>query len=435
MRTGFRLILTIVIIIFCFTGQQVLAQNIKAIKCGQFIDVKNEKLLSDIIIIIQKDKILQVGPKLAIPPDAEVIDLSEYTVLPGLIEAHTHLMLQGDSTSEAYDEQLLKESISYRTIRAVAAAKMALEYGFTSMRDIGNEGTMYADVDLKRAINRGIIPGPRLQVSTRALSVTGTYPLLRYAWDLDVPKGVQIVDGVDECRKAVREEISSGSDWIKVYCDRGYWIDTTNHGISSKVNFTMEELKAIVDEAHRWKVKVAAHAIGRDGIRSALEAGVNSIEHGDGFDDELIARAIKQGVYWCPTMLVSDYVAGPRTAAGNSFWTQMLDYLHTAFKKGVQAGVKIALGSDAGGYPWTMNPVGEIVLMTKYGMTPGQALRASTLVPAELLGWQEKVGSLEVGKFADLVAVEGNPLQDISLLQQIGFVMKEGKVYKNAFTH
>jgi imidazolonepropionase-like amidohydrolase len=434
MRNVFNFISIFVVFIFISAGQQIFAQELKAIKCGSFIDVKNEKVLSDIIIIIQKDKILKVGTNLPIPANSEIIDLGQYTVLPGLIDAHTHLMLQGDSTSEAYDEQLLKQSIPYRTIRAVAAAKMALEYGFTSLRDVGNEGTMYADVDLKQAINRGIIPGPRLQISTRAISITGAYPLLHYAWELSVPKGVQIVDGVDECRQAVREQISSGSDWIKIYCDRGYWVDEDG-GISSKVNFTREELNALVDEAHRWKVKVAAHAIGRDGIRAALEAGVNSIEHGDGFDNILIAQAVKQGVYWCPTMLVSEYVAGPRTAAGNPFWSQMLEHLYTAFQKGIQAGVKIATGSDAGGYPWTMNPAGEIALMVKHGMSPWQALRASTMVPAELMGWQEKVGSLEPGKLADLVAVKGNPLQDITLLQKIGFVMKEGQVYKNTFTH
>ena len=433
MRQLIKFIWLLISLFFIFGGLAS-AQNLKAIKCGSFVDVKNEKILSQIIILIESNKIQQIGPNLTIPATAEIIDLSGYTVLPGLIEAHTHLMLQGDSTSEAYDEQLLKESIPYRTIRATAAAKMALEYGFTSMRDVGNEGTMYADVDLKRAINRGVIPGPRLQVSTRAVSITGAYPLLRYAWELTMPKGVQIVDGADECRQAVREQISNGSDWIKIYCDRGYWVDTDG-GISSKTNFTMEELKAMVDEAHRWKVKVAAHAIGRDGIRIALDAGVNSIEHGDGFDDVLIAQALKQGVYWCPTMLVSEYVAGPRTAAGNPFWSQMLDILHLAFRKGVQAKMKIALGSDAGGYPWTMNPAREIALMVKHGMNTWQALRASTLVPAELMGWQEKVGSIENGKLADMVAVKGNPLEDISLLQKISFVMKDGKIYKNELTH
>jgi imidazolonepropionase-like amidohydrolase len=422
----------IALIVFFFASTPLSAQILKAIKCGTFLDVKNEKELSGIIILIEKDKILHVGPNLPIPADAEVIDLSGYTVLPGLIEAHTHLMLQGDSTSEAYDEQLLKESIPYRTIRATLAAKTALEYGFTSMRDVGNEGTMYADVDLKKAINRGIIPGPRLQVSTRAVSITGAYPLLHYAWELDMPKGVQIVDGAEECRKAVREQVSNGSDWIKIYCDRGYWIDTDG-GISSKINFTMDELKAMVDEAHRWKVKVAAHAIGRDGIRVALDAGVNSIEHGDGFDDALIAQAVRQGVYWCPTMLVSEYVAGPRTAAGNPFWSKMLGILHDSFKKGVQARMKISLGSDAGGYPWTMNPVKEIALMAAYGMTTWQALRASTLVPAELMSWQDRIGSIEAGKLADIVALKGNPVENISLLQQIGFVMKDGKICKNTY--
>ena len=192
----------------------------------------------------------------------------------------------------------------------------------------------------------------------------------------------------------------------------------------------MEELKAIVDEAHRQGSKVAAHAIGRNGIRNALEAGVNSIEHGDGFDDELIQLAKKHNVYWCPTMLVSEYVAGPRTAAGNPFWTHMLSALYTGFKKGVDAGVKIALGTDAGGFPWTMNQAGELSIMVKHGMTNWQAIRAATVVPAELMGWQDRVGSISAGKFADIVAVKGDPLTDISILEHISFVMKDGKVYK-----
>jgi imidazolonepropionase-like amidohydrolase len=338
-------------------------------------------------------------------------------------------MLQGDSTHEAYDEQILKESIPYRILRASVAARLSLENGFTTLRDVGNEGTMYADVDLKRAIERGIIPGPRLQVSTRAMSITGTYPVLGYSWELKMPTGVQVVDGPENCRQAVREQLGHGADWIKIYCDRSYWIDSDG-GISSKPNFTMAELKAIVDEAHRQGSKVAAHAIGRNGIRNALEAGVNSIEHGDGFDDELIQMAKEKNVYWCPTMLVTEYVAGPRTAAGNPFWTKLLSVLYSGFKKGVEAGVKIALGTDAGGYPWTMNQAGELSIMVKHGMTNWQAIRAATVVPAELMGWEDRIGSISAGKLADIVAVKGDPLADISVLAHINFVMKDGKIYK-----
>jgi imidazolonepropionase-like amidohydrolase len=420
---------SILLLIFFLLIGLAQAQSRQVIKCGRLIDIKNQEILQNMSIVVEDGLISRVVKSSNEHEMTDIIDLSDCTVLPGLIDAHTHLLLQGDSTHEAYDDQILKESIPYRILRAGAAAKMSLENGFTSLRDVGNEGTMYADVDLKRAINRGVIPGPRLQVATRALSITGTYPVLGFSWELDMPKGVQIVDGVDECRKAVREQCSYGADWIKVYCDRSYYIDEDG-GISSKPNFTMEELKAIVDEAHRHGIKVAAHAIGRNGIRNAIEAGCNSIEHGDGFDDQLIELAVQKNIYWCPTMLVSEYVAGPRTAAGNTFWTKMLDHLYSGFKKGVQAGMKIALGTDAGGYPWTMNQAGELQLMVKHGMSSWQALQAATLVPAELMGWQDKTGSIEAGKYADIVACKGNPLENIAELENIVFVMKDGKIYK-----
>lgn len=422
------LITAIIIVTLCFKIG--LAQTTIAIKCGRFLDVTNQEVIKNIVILIEDNIIGDVGVELEIPAGANLIDLSNYTVLPGLIDAHTHLLLQGDSTHDAYDDQILKESIPYRTIRASVAAGISLMNGFTSLRDVGNEGTMYADVDIKRAIENGVIPGPRLQVATRALSITGAYPVLGYSWELKMPKGVQIVDGPENCRQAVREQRKYGADWIKIYCDRSYFIDQDG-GISSKPNFTMEELNAIVDEANRQDIKVAAHAIGRNGIRNALRAGVHSIEHGDGFDDELIALAIKKNVFWCPTMLVTEYVAGPRTAAGNPFWSAMLKHLYSGFRKGVEAGMKIALGTDAGGYPWSMNQAGELSIMVKHGMTSWQAILAATKIPAELMDWNEKVGSIEKGKFADIVAVEGDPLKDISVLENVSFVMKDGIVYKH----
>lgn len=406
------------------------AQNkFLAIKAGKLIDGKSNAAQENVIILIDGNRISEVGKNLSIPANAEVIDLSNATVLPGFIDAHTHLLLQGDVTSEEYDEQIYKESIPYRTIRAVAAARAALMNGFTSMRDVETEGAMYADVDLKKAIDRGIIPGPRLWVSTRALSVTGRYGPRDYAWELDLPKGVQIVDGPAECLKAVREQIANGADWIKLYADSRYYIDTDG-GLSSWTNFTDEEMRTIVNETHRLGKKVAAHAIGRNGIKMALDHGCDTIEHGDGFDDALIAQAIKQGVYWCPTMLVTEYVAPGRAAAGAEIWTKMLPMLRAAVGKGARAGLKIALGTDAGGFPWTINPAGEFTLMVKAGMTPMQAIKAGTSVAAELLGQSDNLGSIEKGKLADIVAVSGNPLDDILAMEQASFVMKDGVVVK-----
>src|SRR6266568_3775308 len=235
-----------------------------AVRCGRLIDGKTDDVLSGAVVLVEGERMKVVGAGLTAPADATVVDLGRSTCLPGLIDNHTHLLLQGDVTAADYDEQLLKESIPYRAIRATVAARTALLNGFTTLRDLETEGAMYADVDVKTAINRGIIPGPRMFVATRALAPTGTYPLLGYSWELRMPEGVQIVDGVDNLRRAVREQVKHGADWIKYYSDRRYYLK--DGALRSWTNFTDEEAKALVDEAHRLGRRVAAHAIGRDGI-------------------------------------------------------------------------------------------------------------------------------------------------------------------------
>ncbi|HKI10804.1 MAG TPA: amidohydrolase family protein [Candidatus Acidoferrum sp.] len=398
-----------------------------AIRAGRLIDGKSDTVVANALILIEGDKIVSVTPGGTPPAGVELIDLSRATVLPGFVDAHTHVLLQGDVTEEDYDKQLLKQSIPYRAILAARNAQIALSHGFTVLRDVETEGAMYADVDVKNAIANGEIPGPRMQVSTRAMTPTGMYPLLGYSWELKVPTGVQYVDGVEEARKAVREQVMHGADWIKYYSDHGYFYGADGV-LHSHVNFTDEEAKAIVDETHRLGHKVAAHAIGSDGIAAALKAGVDSIEHGDGLTEPLMDEMVRKGVYWVPTIAVGAYVAPGR--AGN--WTKMVETEKAAFQLALKKGVKIVLGTDAGGFDWRdLNEAKEFEYYVNYGMTPMQAIRTATTSAAELLGWSDKMGTIEAGKWADLVAVSGDPLKDITELQRVKFVMKAGAVFKN----
>ncbi len=404
--------------------------NIVAIKAGRFIDVKNGHEERNVTIVVEGNKITAVGVNAPVPAGAHVIDLSNSTVLPGLIDAHTHLLLNGDITSEEYDAQLLKDSPQYRTILATVNARRALLDGFTTLRDVETEGAYYSDVDVKRAINNGIIPGPRLIVATRALDVTGAYPLLGYAPNVKVPTGVQTCDGPENCRLAVREQIKYGADWIKVYADRSYYLNPDGKTLSSIPTFTLDEMKAIVDEAHRERHKVAAHTMATQGETIALEAGVDSIEHGYYMSDETLARLKRQNVFYCPTLFVGSYVAKGRAQAGAPIWEAMINVARDTFGRALKDGVTIVFGTDAGGFPWTENEAKEFPFMVKYGMTPMQAIQSATSVSARALDMGDKIGSIEPGKLADIIAVPGNPLSNISLLEKVSFVMKDGKVYK-----
>ena len=420
------------IFILALTGSAgVFSQQITAIKCGRLIDGKSDKPIENAVILVEGNKIKSVGRGVAIPASAAIIDLSQSTVLPGLIDAHTHVLLQGDITEEDYANQILKESIPYRTLRATVACKTALMHGFTTLRDLESEGAMYADVDLKKAINNGIIEGPRLFVSTRSINTTGHYPLRNsaYAWELQVPKGVQEITGADEARRAVREQISYGADWVKVYADRGYY-QSPDGMFRSLPNFSTEELGAIGDEVRLEHKKFAAHAVTRDGIIPAINAGASSIEHGFGMDDECIALMAAKGVYWCPTIYVNFYVAEGRAAAGNPINKAFNDALPIVFAKALKAGVRIAFGTDVGGFAWTENEAKEFSYMVKFGMTPMQAIKSATAVASSLLDMSGKIGEISPGAFADIVATNNDPLKDISSLENISFVMKDGIVCK-----
>jgi imidazolonepropionase-like amidohydrolase len=389
------------------------------------LDQKSDAARKDAWITVEDEKIKDVREGGAAPAGANIIDLSKETCLPGLIDAHTHVLLQGDITAEDYDTQLLKQSQAYRAILATQSARKALEYGFTTIRDLETEGAGYADVDIRTAIEKGVIPGPRMKVVTRALDVTGAYPLKGYAPEVPVPHGTQICDGADGCRKAVREQIDFGADWIKVYSDRSYVLRPDNV-LDDIPTFTLDELRAIVDEAHRQRHPVASHAIGLNGVHNSVEAGVDSIEHGDYIADADMKTMLQKGIWYVPTIYVGEYVAQGR----GGFWPAMIKVHADTFRKAVQMGVKIAFGTDVGGFDWNIDPAIEFPLMVKYGMTPKQAIRSATVSASELLKMQDQVGTVEAGKFADIVAVQGDPLADISILKKIDFVMKGGQVYR-----
>jgi len=415
----------LLLVISLFAASAAAAQDqVTVLRAARMIDARGDNVIAPAVIVVRGNKIESAGTSAAVPQGAQVIDLGDVTLMPGLIDAHTHIMLQGDVTSAEYDDQLFKESMPYRALRASRAVKIALERGFTAMRDLETEGAMYTDVDVKKAINNGVIPGPRLQVSTRAMSVTGGYGPSGYSPEVTFPMGVQIVDGVEAGRKAVREQIAHGADWIKVYADRSYFVDKDGK-LSSIPTFTLDEMKAIVDEAHRLRHKVAAHAMARPGIENAVTAGVDSIEHGIAIPDDLLDRMKAQGTYLCPTLTVTEYVAPGR----GGVWAKTIpEFHHDSFARALRKGVKIAFGTDAGGFPWDMNQAREFSYETKFGMTPMQAIKSATIVAAQLMGWDDRIGTIESGKFADIVAVPGNPLNDITAMEHVSFVMKDGAV-------
>ncbi len=401
--------------------------KIIALHCGNLFDGRGDSLRKNAFVVIEGEKIKDTST--SAPAGVEIVDLSRETCLPGLMDTHTHVLLQGDITAADYDEQLLKQSPEYRTILATVNARRALDYGFTSIRDLETEGAGYADADVKKAINNGVIPGPRMQVATRALDVTGAYPLIGYAPAVMVPHGVQVVDGADNARQAVREQISHGADWIKVYSDRSYRV--REDGVLDDIpTFTLDELRAIVDEAHRERHKVASHAMALHGVHNSVEAGVDSIEHGNYIADEDLKAMAARGIFYVPTIFVGEYVAQGRAAEGAPVWVKMIQIHEDTFRRAMKAGVKIAFGTDAGGFDWKVNPAKEFSSMVKFGMTPAQAIRSATSSAAELLGTKDSLGTIEAGKLADIVAVPGDPMSDVSILEKVDFVMKGGAVHK-----
>ena len=409
-----------------------IAQNAtRYLECGALFDSTSGSLRQHVIIEVSGNEIVSVQPGDKAPAGADVTDLSKETCLPGLIDTHTHVLLQGDATAASYADQLLKQSLAYRAIVGAVTAGKALNYGFTTIRDLETEGALYADVDIKHLIEKGVVPGPRMEVATRALDVTGAYPLLGYAYGIDVPHGLQVCDGPDECRKAVREQISYGADWIKVYVDHAYFMRPD--GVLDDIpTFTLDELNAIVDEAHRENHPVAAHAMGLHGVHNAVTAGVDTLEHGDYIAPEDMQTMAAKGIWYVPTSYALEAVAEGRASDGNPVYRQMIKTHAETFRRAMAAHIKIAFGTDAGAFPWTTDPAKEFSVLVRDGMTPAVAIQSATLQAARLMRMDDKVGVIEPGKFADIVAVPGNPLDQISLMEKVDFVMKDGVIYRGA---
>jgi len=399
------------------------------LRAGRLLDGRGGPPRTNVVVVVRGDVIESVGEGPA-PSGARVIDLGEATLLPGLIDAHTHVFLQGEDPAEGgYDANILAQGVALRAVRAGVAARRALEQGFTTIRDLGTEGAGYGDVGIKQAIEAGIIPGPRMFVATLGISTTGGYPLEGYAPELTLPKGVRIVDGPVEARRAAREQLDKGADWIKVYMTHRSWVDRAGK-LVSQPTLTVEELKAIVDEAHGWGRKVACHAYGGEGLRRGLDGGCDSIEHGLDLDDAAVAQMVRQGTWYCPTIGVyyGDW-APEGTEAGRRDRARASAH-EPSFRRALKAGVKIAFGTDTGGAPWTSSIAAEFAQMVKLGMSPSDAIRSATSAAAEMLGRAGELGVVAPGAKADLVGVPGDPLSDVTLLERVTLVVKGGVVVR-----
>ncbi len=404
------------------------------VRAGTLVDGSSGAPRRDQAIVVRGNRIESVGDwtPARVPPGATVIDLSRATVLPGLIDTHTHIFLQGEDPAEGgYDAQLLKQGIAFRSARAAVSAQRALEQGFTTIRDVETEGAGYGDVGIKRAIEAGYIPGPRMFVVTRAISTTGGYPLEDYAPEVDVPKGAQLVDGPVEARKAAREQLANGADWIKVYMTHRSWLDAQGN-LVCQPTLTLEELKAIVDETHGWGRKVACHAYNGVGLHRALDGGCDSIEHGLELDDPAIAQMVRQGTWYVPTMSVYYGQWAPAGTPDGERDRKRAALHGPSLQKAVKAGVKIAFGTDVGGFSWSEPIAQEFPRMVEFGMSPMAAIQAATSRAAEMLGMSGRIGVVAPGAYADLVAVSGDPTSDVKVLGSVSFVMKDGKIYRGA---
>jgi imidazolonepropionase-like amidohydrolase len=420
-------LLTLTLALVAFDAALVQGQGSILLKPARVFDGVSMECHPDWVVVVKGERIESVGPSadIQVPNDARVIDLPRATLLPGLIEAHSHLYLHPYNET-SWDDQVLKESFTLRVCRATQHARATLQAGFTTIRDLGTEGAGYADVGIKKAIDQGIIPGPRMLVVTRAIVATGSYAPRRTDYAYPVPQGAEEASG-DSLIRVVRDQIGHGADWIKIYAD-------TPWGPTGKAQptFSIEEIKLIVETAKSAGCPVAAHAVSKEGMRRATLGGVATIEHGDEGDLEVFRLMAKHGVALCPTLAVGEAMSRYRGWKPNvDPEPAIIKSKRAGFKEALEAGVIIANGSDVGVFPHGTE-ARELELLVDFGMKPAQAILSATSVNAKVLRLDQRLGTIKPGLLADLVAVEGDPSHDIKVLRQVRLVMKGGAIFQES---